>query len=66
MSNKTRIIFVSILTLIVAGFSAYVCTSVIKRDNFRTVDVLTIGFTLIAILKNIQIIYKEVKRHARK
>ena len=65
MSNHKRKLLVAILTAVVISFSAYVYNVVLKRDDFRTVDLITVIFTLLAIIKDIQLIYQEVKHNGK-
>ena len=66
MSKQKRIAIIVILTAVVSSFSAYVWKVVLPREDFRAIDVLTVLLTILAILKNIQLIIREVKHNARK
>lgn len=60
-----RITLISILTMLVSAFSYYVFTEVVTRKELPPVSYITIGFTLIAIVKNIQIIVREIKQYGK-
>ena len=66
MSKQKRISIIAAVTAITISFSVYVFKAVLPREDFRPVDMLTVGFTLLSVLKNIQLIASEVKRHVRK
>lgn len=65
MKNTKRKFIIIILTLIVILFSVYVFTVVLNRNDFRTVDLITVIFILLAIIKDIQLIYTEVKHNGK-
>lgn len=65
MSNTKRKFIIIILTIIVILFSVYVFTVVLNRNDFRTVDLITVIFTLLAIIKDIQLIYTEVRHNGK-
>ena len=66
MSNVRRKLLIAIVTLVDILFCTYVYKVVLHRDDFRAVDLITVVFAAMAILKNIQLIYLEVKHHGRK
>lgn len=66
MSNRKRKLLIITLTLTVILFSTYVFRVVLTREDFRAIDLITIGFTVLAVIKDIQLIYLEVKHNGRK
>ena len=66
MSNSKRIFLITFITLLVTIFSVYVFKNVASRKEFRAVNCVTVGFTVIAIFKNIQLIAKELSNHFKK
>lgn len=66
MSKNKRILIITLLTLAVIIFSIYVFTVVLQREDFRAVDIITVIFTILAILKNIQLIILEVKNNGKR
>lgn len=66
MSKNKRILIITLLTLTVISFSVYVFNVVLQREDFRAVDIITVIFTILAILKNIQLIILEVKQNGKR
>lgn len=66
MSKNKRILIITLLTLTVIIFSVYVFNVVLQREDFRAVDIITVIFTILAILKNIQLIILEVKHNGKR
>ena len=57
---------ISALTLMVAGFTVYVCKNVLTKEKLFVLDYVTIGATVTSILKVIQLICIGVRYYARK
>lgn len=66
MSNSKRIFLITFITLLVTIFSVYVFKNVASRKEFRVVNCVTVGFTVIAIFKSIKLIAKELSNHIKK
>lgn len=66
MSKKKRIGIIVILTTLVVALCAYVCKIVLPREDFRPIDMFTVGLTIMAVYKNIKLILIEVKNHDNK
>lgn len=66
MSRVKRAVLIGFTTFLVAIQSYYILKNVIPREDYNVIDSVTVGFTMLAILKTIQMIAMEVKQNVRK